>query len=230
MSVRAVPMPEAKRVLLRLLRLVLGLGAATAMYYLCSALASGKIPPRFQTFVMDGWVLLLFCALFLVERYRERRLLGIAWKQPFVVQPDEEVIFSTYRVGIFLYPRAEDYTPRIPLGVMIGEKKPLFFGSPFTRMRLTNRRLMLRSWFGNTWRIVPVSDIDGVTEAPRRFSFLLRRVAINYHLQGHREVLVIEDKRVKGRTLRETLLAVKPFAGRASCNEPVATVASSGSD
>jgi hypothetical protein len=183
------------------------------MYYLCSALASGKIPPRFQIFVMHGWVLLFFCALFLLERYRERRFLGSAWKQPFAVQPDEEVIFSTYRVGIFLYPRAEDYTPRIPLGVMIGEQKPLFFGGPFTRMRLTNRRLMLRSWFGNTYRIIPVASIDRVAEAPRRFFFLLRRVVIGYHLEGRNEVLVIEDKSVKGRTLKEALLALNPLSG-----------------
>jgi hypothetical protein len=201
-------MTKAKPVLRRLLRLVLGLGGVTAMYYFCSALASGKVPLRFQIFVMDGWVLLFFCALFLVERYRERRFLGSAWKQPFVVQPDEEVIFSTYRAGIFLYPRAEDYTPRIPLGVMIGEKKPLFFGGPFTRIRLTNRRLMLRSWFGNTWRIIPVSGIDRVLEAPRRFSFLLRRVIVDYHLESHREVLVVEDKRVGGKTLKEALLGL----------------------
>ena len=89
-------------------------------------------------------------------------------------------------------------------------------GGAYLKLRLTDRRLMLRSRWGNTWRVVPVSSIERVTEAPRRFSFSLRRVVISYRLEGHSEVLVIEDKCVKGRTLKEALLALTRLTGGVS--------------
>jgi hypothetical protein len=208
-------MTKAKRLLQWLLRCAAGAALAAAMYYLVWALATGKVPPRFQIFVMDGWVLIFLCMWVLVQRYWERQFLGSTWKQPFMLQPGEEPVFSSNRVGCLLYPRAEDYSPRVPLRVLASEKKP-FLGGPYLKLRLTDRRLMLRSWWGNTWRIVPVSSIERVTEAPRRISFSLCRVVISYRLEGHSEVLVIEDKCVKGRTLKEALLALTRFTGGVS--------------
>jgi hypothetical protein len=90
---------------------------------------------------------------------------------------------------------------------LASEKKP-FLGSPYLELRLTNRQLLLQSWWGNRWRVVSVSSIERVTEAPRRHFFWLDRVVIGYRFEGRSEVLVVEDKSVKGKTLKQALLGL----------------------
>lgn len=201
-------MREPKRLVRRLPYYVPGLLLVVALYYYFVALKGGKIPPRVDSFVSVASGVIAATAWVLVQRQWERQFLGSAWKQPFILQPGEGLVFSSNRVGCLLYPRSEDYTPRIPLRVLASEKKP-FLGGPYLKLRLTDRRLMLRSWWGNTWRIIPISSIERVAEARRRF-FVPNNLVIGYRFEARSEVLVIEDKRVKGKTLKEALLGLRP--------------------
>lgn len=147
---------------------------------------------------------------------REERFLGDMAKQPFKLEPGETRVFSSfYSVGGLLYLRAGDYIPRARIRYVASQKKRLL-GDPGLRLWLTDRRLMLQSRLGNTWRIIPTPNIEWVRESPRRFFFSPDRVVIGYHHEGHSEVLVFEDKSVMGRTLKEALLAVNLPSGERS--------------
>ena len=208
-------MTEPRQLIRRVLRYVAGLLLAAAVYYFFVARNEGKISPRVGSFVSSACGLIAAVAWIFLQRHWERQFLGSAWRQPFKLHPGEALVFSSDRVGCLLYPRAEDYSPRVPLRVLASEKKP-FLGGPYLKLRLTDKRLMLRSWRGNTWRVIPVSSIERVTEARRRFFSIPDRVVIGYRFEGRSEVLVIEDKPARGKTLKEALLALNTFTAAAS--------------
>ena len=162
-------------------------------------------------FVWPFFSLTLIVAVWIVVLYvQEGRLLGDVRKQPFRMEPGETLVFSSRWVGGLLFLRAKDHDPRARIRDVMSEKKRLL-GRPNLMLWLTDRRLMLCSWAKETWRIIPISSIGRVTEAPRRFFFSPDRVVIGYHHEGRSEVLVIEDKSLMGRTLKEALLALNLF-------------------
>jgi hypothetical protein len=207
-------MKELKRLFRRLLphlpRILLCIGFLYFAPALIESITAQRPPPH--VFVYLGpLVFILGIAGLALRVHWENRFLGDGRRQPFRMEPGEALLFSSfYSGGALLYLRAGDYSPRARIRhVASGEKRLL--GDRSLRVWLTDRRLMLQSQSGNTWRIIPISSIGRVTEAPRRFFFSPDRVVIVYHHEGRSEVLVIEDKSLMGRTLKEALLALNLF-------------------
>jgi hypothetical protein len=97
---------------------------------------------------------------------------------------------------------------------VVSEERRLL-GWPSLALWLTDRRLMLRSR-ENTWRIIPISSIERVTEALPRF-FSPHRIVIRYSFGCHSEVLVIEGKSLTGKTLKEALLGLNLLCATCLC-------------
>lgn len=206
-------MREPKRLLRRLLPHIPALLPAVVFLILFFALAhiDDRILERVPNYVWlgGGALVLMFAAEWTFLRPRwEERLLGHVSKQPFKLEPAETLVFSSYYSGgALLYLRAGDYSPKARIRRVVSEKNRLL-GDRYLRVWVTDRRLMLESQSGNTWRIIPVPSIEWVRDAPRRFFFSPDRLVIGYHHEGHSEVLVIEDKSVIGRTLKEAFLGL----------------------
>lgn len=166
---------------------------------------------------MFQWLVLLLilaaAAGNLLQARREGSFAGDARKQPFQLETGEVLLFRNNWVGGLLYPRAEDCNPRVRIRYVASQKKCVL-GNRHLRLWLTDRRLMLQSrQWRNTWRIIPLSSVEWVGEAPRRHFFSPERVVIGYHYEGHSEALVLEDKSIIGKTLKEALLAVTSPSG-----------------
>ncbi len=198
-------MAELKRLLRRLLphipRVLLCMGFLYFVPVLIESKIARGIPGHLY---LHLWCCVIVFAItgFALRIRWENGFLGNGRKQPFKMEPGEALVFSTNFVGALLYRRAEAYSPTGPNWLLACQKR--FLRDPYLILWLTNRRLLLRSW-RTTWRVIPVPSIEWVKESPRRLFYSPDSVVIGYRHESRSEVLVIEDKSVIGRTLKEAL-------------------------
>ena len=198
--------------------------SAAVLYFLLTGNADKilRLIPAHMHILICLWGLFFLSAAAwnLLQPRWERNFLGGAAKCPFTLEPGEVLLFSNYWAAGVLHLRAEDCNPKVTIRRVASKEKGQL-GNRNLRLWLTDRRLILQSrQWRNTWRIIPIPSIKWIQEAPRRF-FSPERLVIAYENEGRSEALVLEDKSLTGRTLKEGLLAMSALSNKWRGSTPV---------
>jgi hypothetical protein len=160
----------------------------------------GLIPRWLENLVFGAWLPVIIIASVPIIRYYERQFFRTVFPGKFRLGDGEVLLFSGFlSSGATLYPKAEDFTPSPPIRTWFRETPP-YWGNPFIRVRLTDRRLTIGSAVGYTWRIIPLLSIIRISDVYRgKWSFPRELTVIEYEFQSRREIIAMPRNSKKAR-------------------------------
>ena len=195
----------SSKVLRLVLRVISGCVLAFLLYEYGMAVNHGTVPRSVDEVLSYAWLVLILAAFVPATRYLERQSIPQVSKEKFNLRPGERLLFSSSSMSGQYFVESKSFNPCPSiLGLFHWPARLCVDG--MLRVKLTDKRFVVGTVLGYTWRDLPLSSIIRVEETSG--NWLYRRVlVVEYEFDGRREAIVIRNKSAKGRALSNALLA-----------------------
>jgi len=184
------------------LGLLAGILLAAGLYEYGLARNRGVTPQWLDDLVFNVWPLVVIpVGIFYILRL-ERRVLGKLVTEKFDLLPGELILFRASLMSGVFYPRAVDFNPR-------PRWRELFQVPPYAvrgllKVLLTDRRLVVGTLLGRTWRIIPLSCVRKIVDVHGSYPYR-QAVLIEYDFEDQSEAILILNKSRRGQAFTDAV-------------------------
>lgn len=192
------------------LGLLAGILLAAGLYEYGLARKRGVTPQWLDDLVFNVWPLVVIPVGILYILRLERQVLGKLVTEKFDLLPGESILFRGSLMSGGFHPRAADFNPR-------PQWRELFQVPPYVvrgllKVLLTNRRLVVGTLIGRTWRIIPLTSIRKIVDVHGSYPYR-QALLLEYDFEDQREAIVIFNGSRRGQAFRD---AARSATGRPS--------------